>query len=151
VEGPSDELVVQRAYLDKHGRLPIHDGVDVINVRGLSFKRFLDIAKLLSRKTTVVTDNDGKDPDVVRDNYAEGHDASYASIFVGQNSALKTLEPQLLAANDLASLNEILGKNYATDQELLDYMASNKTTTALAIFNSETAIDMPEYIKNAVA
>ena len=34
VEGPSDELVVQRAYRDTHeGRLPIHDGVDVISVR----------------------------------------------------------------------------------------------------------------------
>ncbi len=41
VEGPSDELIVQRAFLDKHGVLPMEAGVDVINVRGLSFKRFL--------------------------------------------------------------------------------------------------------------
>lgn len=30
VEGPSDELVVQRAFLDAHGKLPLEGGVDVI-------------------------------------------------------------------------------------------------------------------------
>ena len=39
VEGPSDELIVQRAFKDRHGVLPLEAGVDVINVRGLSFKR----------------------------------------------------------------------------------------------------------------
>lgn len=58
-EGPSDELIVQRAYKYLHGKLPIEDGIDVLCVRGLSFKRFLDIAKLLGTRTTVVTDNDG--------------------------------------------------------------------------------------------
>src|SRR5262249_46052501 len=43
VEGPSDELVVQRAYRDTHdGRLPIHDGIDVMSMDSLSAKRFLD-------------------------------------------------------------------------------------------------------------
>ena len=30
VEGPSDELIVQKAYKAQHGRLPLEDGVDVI-------------------------------------------------------------------------------------------------------------------------
>ena len=35
VEGDSDELVVQRAYMDTHeGRLPIQDGIDVMTVGG---------------------------------------------------------------------------------------------------------------------
>ncbi len=34
VEGPSDDLIVQRAYRDAHGKLPIEDGVDVINAAG---------------------------------------------------------------------------------------------------------------------
>lgn len=61
VEGPSDELVIQRAYHDVHGCLPSEDGVDVINIRGLSFKRFLDIASLLEHnQVAVVTDNDAR-------------------------------------------------------------------------------------------
>jgi len=57
VEGPSDELVIQRAYRDAKGRLPIDDGIDVISV-GLSHKRFLDLAIRLNRRVWVVTDNE---------------------------------------------------------------------------------------------
>src|SRR5690606_15304907 len=59
VEGPSDELIVQRAYERRHGRMPLEDGVDVISVNSLAFKRFLQIAVKLSRTVDVVTDNDG--------------------------------------------------------------------------------------------
>ena len=59
VEGDSDELVVQKAYMDNHERkLPIENNIDVISVRSLAFKRFLDIAKELNQPTAVVTDND---------------------------------------------------------------------------------------------
>lgn len=58
VEGDSDELIVQKAYIDSNdGKLPIQDGVDVISVK-LTFKRFLQIAKLLNKDVAVVTDND---------------------------------------------------------------------------------------------
>lgn len=60
VEGDSDELVVQRAYMDTHeGRLPIQDGIDVMTVGGVTFKRYLEIAQTLNKETAVVTDNDG--------------------------------------------------------------------------------------------
>jgi len=61
VEGPSDELVFQKKYIqENNGRLPIEDGVDVISVAGLAFKRFLEIAKLVEKPVAVITDNDGK-------------------------------------------------------------------------------------------
>jgi hypothetical protein len=44
VEGPSDDLVVQRAFRDARRVPPLEVGVDIISVRGLAFKRFLDIA-----------------------------------------------------------------------------------------------------------
>lgn len=37
VEGPSDELIVQKAYKKEHGKLPLEDGVDVISVGALAF------------------------------------------------------------------------------------------------------------------
>lgn len=59
VEGDSDELVIQRAYMDIHqGKLPIEDNVEVISV-GTSFLRFLEIARNLKVPVRVVTDNDG--------------------------------------------------------------------------------------------
>ena len=59
VEGPSDELIVQKAFIKKHGVNPLERGVDVISVRSLAFKRFLEIAVLLDLTVCVVTDNDG--------------------------------------------------------------------------------------------
>jgi predicted ATP-dependent endonuclease of OLD family len=59
VEGPSDELIVQKAFFQAHGKMPLEAGVEVISVNALAFKRFLDIAKLLEIDTYVVTDNDG--------------------------------------------------------------------------------------------
>ena len=59
VEGDSDELVVQRAFMDaNNGLLPIENGIDVISV-GTSFLRFLEVAEKLGKNVAVVTDNDG--------------------------------------------------------------------------------------------
>lgn len=59
VEGDSDELIVQKAYMVSHGgRLPIQDGIDIISV-GTAFLRFLEIADKLHKDTAVITDNDG--------------------------------------------------------------------------------------------
>lgn len=49
VEGDADELIVQRAYLDKYDKLPIEDEIDVISV-GTTFLRFLEIAEKLKKK-----------------------------------------------------------------------------------------------------
>jgi putative ATP-dependent endonuclease of OLD family len=149
VEGPSDELIVQRAYRDVHGILPIHEGVDVISV-GLSFQRFLELAVPLQRRTAVVTDNDDDDPAEVAARYAEFTVHGFISVHVGAADGGNTLEPQLLAANGRQALNEIFDTSYATDEALVKYMTNNKTTCALAIFESETTITMPEYIRDAV-
>ncbi|HHH8604732.1 TPA: ATP-dependent endonuclease, partial [Streptococcus pyogenes] len=58
VEGPSDELIIQRAYKDKYGKLPIFNGIDIISV-GTSFLRFLELGDKLDLNLYVVTDNDG--------------------------------------------------------------------------------------------
>jgi putative ATP-dependent endonuclease of OLD family len=150
VEGPSDELIVQRAYLDAHGALPIEQGVDVISV-GLSFRRFLELALPLRRRTAVVTDNDNRDPADIQARYTDFTGGGLISIHVGERAGGRTLEPQILAANDRATLNAIFEANYSTDDELVDYMLKNKTTCALAIFGSETPIKMPGYIQDAVA
>ena len=81
VEGPSDELIIQRAYRDTHdGKLPIEDGIDVMNVRGLAFSRFLDISKLLKKKTTVVRDNNGEDAAHLNARYADYTSENYITV-----------------------------------------------------------------------
>ncbi|MGJ5826009.1 ATP-dependent nuclease [Streptomyces ossamyceticus] len=151
VEGPSDELIVQRAYKDVHGCLPIEDGVDVISVRGLAFRRFLDIASLTGNVVAVVRDNDGTEAAEVQRKYAAHTAFPNISVHVGQDKAYKTLEPQLLKANGLAAMNAILGENFTSEADLLEHMEDRKTTCALTIFSSDKTINMPEYIRDAVA
>lgn len=149
VEGPSDELVVQRAYLDVHGKLPIEDGIDIFSLDALAAKRFLDIAVPLGKPVVVVTDNDG-DAARAAAKYSEYERHSFIRICIGKGDA-QTLEPQLLAANSREVINRALDKTYATDAELLTHMKANKTDCALKIFESAESITMPEYIRDAIA
>jgi predicted ATP-dependent endonuclease of OLD family len=162
VEGDSDELVVQRAYMDANrGRLPIQDGIDVISV-GTAFLRFLELASKLKIPVAVVTDNDGdaaavekkyaayKGSDTVRICFDPDVDTGSLTI-KGKAFNYNTLEPKLLKANDRATLNTILGTSAKTDDELRVHMRANKTESALAIFSSTTAITYPDYIQKAIA
>lgn len=162
VEGDSDELVVQRAYMDANGgRLPIQDGIDVISV-GTAFLRFLELADALKIPVAVVTDNDG-DTAAVDKKYAAFKESGTIRIcydpVVDTGSLMikdkpynyNTLEPKLLRANDRATLNTILGTSANTDDELRIHMRANKTESALAIFNSTAMITYPDYIQKAIA
>lgn len=149
VEGPSDELVVQKAHQAIHEKLPIQMGVDVLNVRGLSFARFLDIAQALGRPVAVVTDNDGDYQKKVAEKY-HPYAGGSIKICADNDDQAPTLEPQLLKVNGRARLNEILGTAHATDADLLAHMAANKTECALKIFDWKGPLDFPGYIKDAV-
>jgi len=151
VEGPSDELIVQRAYKDKHGKLPLEDGVDVISVGSLAFKRFLEIATLLDLDACVVTDND-KDVAALEAKYKDylaGTD-NKVRIFYDNDASCPTLEPQLLKVNSLEVLNRILGTTYAEETALLAHMGKNKTDCALMMFKTSEKWAPPDYIAHAI-
>jgi len=149
VEGPSDELIIQRAYRDIHRRSPIDDGIDVISV-GRSHKRFAELAIRLGRPVRIVTDNDHKTEGEVRQRFAECLKSDNVSLYTASDPALNTLEPNIVDANDLLTLNSALGKNYTTVEEVGLAMLAEKTSSALAIFESKTNINMPKYIRDAV-
>lgn len=166
VEGDSDELVVQKAYMSKNNnRLPIEDQVDVISV-GTSFLRFLELATVLNLNVAVVTDNDG-DIETLENKYAEyiinnkkdNIKICYDKVVDSGNLMIgskpynyNTLEPKLLKANNnnIELFNSILDKEFKTIEELQKYMKHNKTETALAIFDTDKNIVFPEYILEAI-
>jgi len=150
VEGPSDELVVQRAYFDRHKKRPIEDGVDVISVRGLSTPRFLAIAAPLGKTVHAVVDNDGKAIADVEARFAAFDQHAQIHVHVSDPTDGKTLEPQLLKANGRDVLNQIFGKGFASDEDLEAFMADHKTTCALGILEAKEAVKMPPYIEAAV-
>ena len=159
VEGDSDDLVVQKAYLEKYKHLPIEDGIDVISVRSLSFLRYLEIAKKLDLKVAVVTDNDG-DIEALVNKYRDYTSCDNINIYYdgivdsGDMTGFNynTLEPKLLKFNSLDILNSILGKEYTDEKDLLKYMHDHKTDCALYIFECDDLTDFtfPTYILQAI-
>lgn len=162
VEGASDDLIVQRAYLDEYNKLPIDNGVEIIDT-SLSYARFLELAKKLKIDTVVITDNDGNLNHIndVKNKYlnfpwiriCSGDNVySHEELNIDKNRIknVNTLEPELLRANSIDKINSILGKNFTKDEDLLHYMITNKTECAWLIFNSKTKINYPNYIKEAL-
>lgn len=153
VEGPSDELIVQKAYFQKYNKLPIEDGIDIITVRGLSFKRFLEIADLLNKEVAVVTDNDGDVDKNIIEKYGDYYLIHRTiKICYSKDTRYTTLEPQLVSVNGLSVLNNILEKDYTSEEELIKFMTSsgNKSECAMRIFDSTQKIVIPEYINEAI-
>ena len=166
VEGDSDELVVQRAYMDFHlGKLPIEDNVEIVSV-GTSFLRFLEIAEYLTIPVKVVTDNDGnisalekKYKNYIGKNKKDNIEICYDDneytglLTVGKNKIpfnYNTLEPLLFRENDIEKLNLILSTNFQNEDDLHLHMRANKTDCALKIFSAKENIEYPEYIKKAI-
>lgn len=164
VEGDSDELVVQKAYmLNNKNELPIEKGIDVISV-GTSFLRFLEIAEKINKPVIVVTDNDGNVDALKKkyENYIGTNLKSHikicyddiidtGSLEIGSKKFnYNTLEPKFLKANSLNKLNTILGTTYSDIDELHKYMKSNKTESALKIFETTESITFPQYILDAI-
>ncbi len=164
VEGDSDELIVQKAYMSNNdGLLPIENGIDVISV-GTSFLRFLEIAEKINKSIVVVTDSDG-DIDALKKKYKDylGDNAKdlikicfdeiidTADLKIGDSPFnYNTLEPKILKENSLEILNHIFNTSYRTVDELHRYMKQNKTECALKIFTTDKDIKFPEYILEAI-
>lgn len=160
VEGSSDELIVQKAYMQQHdGKLPIEDGIDIISV-GIAFLRYLEIAHILKLNVAVVTDNDGNVAALEKKYKGYENDDTiaicYDSIEHSQDQSLSdynnnTLEPAILRANGLQKLLSVLElSNEKTESDLKKWMKNNKTEFALKIFETTDQINFPEYIMNAI-
>lgn len=136
VEGDSDELVVQRAFMDaNNGLLPIEKGIDVISV-GTSFLRFLEVAEKLEKNAIVVTDNDG-DVNALKLKYKKYLEANKKQTIkicfddVIDSGNLKigtkefnynTLEPKILKENGISLMNKIFGKTFNDIDEMHKHM-----------------------------
>lgn len=149
VEGPSDEMLFERAFSDEHGMRPIDAGIDVMSMSGVSLARALELAAALGRRVAGVRDNDGKPS-----SHWEAKVAAYLSLeerqlFIGDPAKGKTLEPQLAAVNDDAVLRNALG--IADDPKTTtEWMTDNKTEAALLLVESDTTLTYPDYLIDAM-
>ncbi|MBQ7587345.1 MAG: AAA family ATPase [Lachnospiraceae bacterium] len=161
VEGPTDELIIQKAYFDKHGKLPSEDGIDIIAVDSLAFKRYLDIAVLMEKPVVIVTDNDKNIEKNIKEKY-RNYQHQFFTFYYEQDESLNTIEPSVLAANldETGQPTEIFKKAISSrgsmmnrDREgVLDFMSApaNKSEWAYRVFEAEEKINYPEYITNVI-
>lgn len=149
VEGPSDELIVQKAYMKKHnGHLPIQDNIDVISVKGIQAKRFLTLVGDLPIRIAVVTDNDGDYDNNITARYKGFTEKDNIEVFSNKDNNQPTLEPSFVACNDEEKLTKFL--NYNGGKAISDYMQTCKSEWAYRVFSEENDFSFPRYINDSI-
>ncbi|MDP8238931.1 MAG: AAA family ATPase [Candidatus Hatepunaea meridiana] len=173
VEGPSDELILKKMYLVKHGRLPEEDGIDIIVVRGLGFENYLQIAKHIGTKLNVVKDNDGCYENKIKRYMEMYKEYDFIEFHSSEDDNLYSLEPAMIASN---SENEVTLNTYAkitlSTQTFKIYekekskvnrikfleewykdkggAGKKKVDSAMRIFESDKKIVYPDFLKRAL-
>ena len=149
VEGPSDELIVQKAYMKKHnGHLPIQDNIDVISVKGIQAKRFLTLVGDLPIRIAIVTDNDGDYDNNITARYKGFTEKDNIEVFSNKDNNQPTLEPSFVACNDEEKLTKFL--NYNGGKAISDYMQTCKSEWAYRVFSEDNDFSFPKYINDSI-
>ena len=149
VEGPSDEMLFNRAYFDNIGRYPIDDEIDVI-AQGTRNRRALELCHVLNRTVAVLRDTDSQTPEYWKEKAKEYLEDGIREMFVGDKESGDTLEPQIVYANQgqIKMLEKIVG--CPSDIDICEFITSQKTESAWLIANSEFEINYPKYFIDAI-
>ena len=117
-------------------------------MRALSLKHCLRLVQALGTRCAVLRDNDGNDPAVLLEDLAEYLNDD-RGIFIGEPGQGNTLELQIVRANDEPTVRAVLA--ITAKAVLATWMDNNKTEGALRILESDTPLNAPSYIAEAIA
>ncbi len=150
VEGDAEYILMDTFFQTTADDKKLEDyEVHVISVGGKRFKRYLDIARLLSIKTAVIIDNDKNYQHNCVDNYTEYSSAPTVKIFSDDNNDRYTFEVALYQDN-----TAVCDALFQADRKTLSvdaYMLGNKTEAAFKLLDNKTAnLTVPKYIKEAI-
>ena len=125
------------------------DGIHVISVDGTSFKRYLELAKLLGIKVAAIRDNDKDYAANCVANYAD-HVSASIQVFADTDNTRHTFEVCMYRDNQ-AVCEELFAAGRKT-LSVEDYMLKNKTDAAFQLLERKgAALAAPGYIEQAVA
>ena len=150
VEGDAEFILIEALYkISAPGSSIDVDGVHVISVDGTSFKRYLELAKLLGIKVAVIRDNDRDYATNCVANYADYVSASI-QVFADVDDARHTFEVCMYQDNKV-TCDALFGPGRKA-LSVEDYMLKNKTDAAFKLLEQKgAALTVPEYIQQAVA
>jgi putative ATP-dependent endonuclease of the OLD family len=149
LEGDAEFILFEALYRNVTGGItPEADNVHVLAIGGTSFKRYLELGKLLGIKTAAVRDNDGDFHGNCLENYDE-HIYDHGKIFADADDRNRTFEISLCACN-----TQICDDVFATGRKtltVLEYMLKNKADAALKLLNAkQDELKAPTYIEEAI-
>lgn len=154
VEGDAEYILIKQLYKNWMGRLPENDDTHVISIGGTSFKRYLDIAKLLNIKVAVIRDNDGDKKHNCIENYKD-YIADNIKVFYDDNDHHWTFEVCIYDANreicDELFTKKLRKKKGSEEKTTVcEYMLNNKANSAFEILDKkENEVVSPDYITRA--
>ena len=156
VEGPTEFMMLPYIYNKIYGEAIDKSGIIVIDCGGVTYKRYIDIARKTNKKVAVLTDNDNKPSNI---SYMEEFNLTEENIriFMDSNVENWTWEACLYNLN-----SDILDGYIEIDQDsdylfhqkdygkVLGKMLNNKVDVAYKMINDNLKFEVPQYIKDAL-
>ena len=156
VEGDAEYILLNEFYKWIHGKEPYNDSVTILSCGGKTFKRYLELARILNKKVAVITDNDQDYNTNIFNNYSE-YESDQIRIYAEEDNKLYTFEVSLYENN--RTFIESYLANPRMNNGVQNYMLNNKAESAfrlLSLFtndNPDTTINkfsIPTYIEEAI-
>lgn len=150
VEGDAEFILMEALYKNSTPGCSLDaDGIHMISVDGTSFKRYLELAKLLGIKVAAIRDNDKDYAANCVANYSD-HVSASIQIFADPVNARHTFEVCIYQDNQIAC-EELFAAGRKT-LSVEEYMLKNKTDAAFQLLEKKSAaLVAPSYIQQAVA
>lgn len=149
VEGDAEFILMDSFFFKITGRTLDDLDVHVISVGGTSFKRFLDIARLLDIRTAVIRDNDKNYETYCVNDYLEYSTNPHSKIFFDADNTRSTFEIALYQDN-----TGICDELFASGRRTLsvqEYMLQNKADVAFELLDKKADdVVPPPYVKAAI-
>ena len=148
VEGNAEYILIEAFYTRAVGQALEDSDTHVISIGGTSFKRYLDLARLLKIKTAVIRDNDGNYQQNCVDRYTD-YSCDHIKIFSDEDEERSTFEICLYADNG-EICDELFGQQRRT-LSVQEYMLKNKAEAAFLLLQSKAnELSAPPYILEAI-
>ena len=149
VEGDAEFILIEAFYRRLYGRAPEDDGVHIIAIGGTSFRRYLELARLLENRVAALRDNDGSYQQNCDERYADVL-CSRTRIFADRDDRRSTFE--ICLYQDNAGLCDALFRGPRRTLTVQDYMLANKAEAAFRLLQLHAEeLSVPDYIQEALA
>lgn len=148
VEGDAEYILIQKFFELVIGCKPNEMNVHIIAVGGTSFKRYMEVANLLSIKTAIIRDNDGDYENNCITNY-KSYLSDYVQVFSETDKDISTFEISLYLLNK--EICDTLFSPQLKTRTVQKYMLDEKTDSAFDLLeNNGNDLKVPQYIVNSI-